>query len=1443
MTDLAALRDTLTGRGAALELTGSDTALPQPLRDLVSGLPGGLVRLTAAPGGPVLADGVLTLTGTTDDTWPVTGLTGVTVHPATVVVTVTAAPVVTVTATGTMNLAGTAVNVVVAAITEQGFPGWHVTPGAAVAGVRAADLLAIGLGGSLSVLPVPAGLDALGGAATLAPDRFGLSFFPGTVLAPRYAFVLGVPAAQWAPVPSVLELDGLDIAASMVAGSFSVTLIGHLEIGGTPVDLRVGIVPGRVWTAEVAPGDGGTFPGITDLIAWIGGTSGGGGLGGLGFDADGIDAAIEAVRVTFDPNALTLDSVEVVTELTLGALRFDVAVRLPDLTVRGFLHPGDPLPITAVLESFDLPSDGIPADLAVTEASFSAQPSVSAYAAALGLSGVWSAGPLAIRSLGASVAYSATQGLTGRLSGVIGIGTSAELYVSASYEGPSDGWVFTGGTLPGPVLSIGDLLDDLATSFGIGDVPQLLRDLTLTDVSVEYRGGTGAFALGCTGTLDLAGTPVSLTVDIDLRRATGGTAGYSATFGGSLTVGTRTFRIAFDRSAEESRTFVAAFVPGADPVTLTLRDLVGFLSAGAAESVPEGLSVGLESALIAYVRPAGAAQGRFAVALGAAVGADLASLPLIGEKLPAGATLSVRRLRFVYGSGALTAADVAVVNGLLPAAVPPLAPTTGGAQATVDLRIGDTDTRLEIGAAPPPALPPAPAAALTTTAAAAPAAVPADDVTWYPVQKQLGPVTFERVGFTLLRPPDADAVLAFLLDASLAVGGLSLSLDGLSVGIAPGDLASGPRFSLRGLGVAYRSGTVEIGGAFLKDTVEYEGRTYDSYNGAAVLRSGQLQLSALGSYMQLPQGPSLFVYAALNYPIGGPPVFFVRGLAAGFGYNRRLVPPPIDKIATFPLVTEVMSPPSGASSVDVGAKLRALRDYLPPSAGDFFLAVGVRFTSFQMIDSFLLLVVGFGRRVEVNLLGLSTVQLPAPETSAPGVAPIARVQLALQATLVPEDGFFGIRGQLTEDSYLLSRDCRLTGGFAFRTWFGDTHTGDFVVTVGGYHPRYAVPAHYPAVPRLGFSWQVSPELAMKGGAYFALTPSALMAGGSFAATYQDGSTKAWFSASMDFLIGWKPYHYEASFRISVGASYTFWAFGTQTVRVQVDAGVDLWGPEFGGLATVDVGPFSFDVSLGSDAARTSPDALSWTAFRTSLLPAPKDVVTVVLAGGASPGPEPGENDLGFVNALELVLVTDCVVPSRDSERGGNVPLPAGTGPTAFGIAPLGLSKQANVASTHRIEITGSDGADAGDRFTYAPVRKNLPSALWGGSLKPSLGAAATVDGLLTGFTVRPLPPTEPAGPAPSLTRAALQEGTELVPPADDAFRWLPPAPFAETGGPDGPGLIEADITAPGTADARYAIAAALLGEGVPIDLTGFRGGDFRAAPRVAATTQSEGTRA
>ena len=59
-------------------------------------------------------------------------------------------------------------------------------------------------------------------------------------------------------------------------------------------------------------------------------------------------------------------------------------------------------------------------------------------------------------------------------------------------------------------------------------------------------------------------------------------------------------------------------------------------------------------------------------------------------------------------------------------------------------------------------------------------------------------------------------------------------------------------------------------------------------------------------------------------------------------------------------------------------------------------------------------------------------------------------------------------------------------------WFSGPHAGEFVLTLGGYHPSFHRDG-YPVVPRLGFVWTVSSFLVIKGESYFALTSEAMMA--------------------------------------------------------------------------------------------------------------------------------------------------------------------------------------------------------------------------------------------------------------------------------------------------------------------------------------------------------------
>ncbi|MFI0960707.1 DUF6603 domain-containing protein [Streptomyces sp. NPDC021080] len=1009
------------------------------------------------------------------------------------------------------------------------------------------------------------------------------------------------------------------------------------------------------------------------------------------------------------------------------------------------------------------------------------------------------------------------------------------VHLTAGYDpDPAEGWTFAGSSEAGVRIPIGDLADDVAQRYG-ASLPAPLAGLTVENLGASFTSGRNQLLLTAEVTLPVGpSTTLDLIVTVDT-----GARRYSGDFTVTVDGTSYAFTVRFADSPDAQR-FVATYRHStpAGPAP-TLERLVEALSPSAAQYVPDGITVDLKDALFAFDKAG--LTSVYVLGADLAVTVDLAKLPLVGERFAgSGGAFGVDPLRLLAVSGPLAATEAAGLNALLPTEVAPL-------PAAADLAAGFTaDAVLRLGELTQPLSLPAPSTGTGQTRPPAPSPSPApppgqpkatdDNVVWYKVQRTFGPVTFQRVGFAYQRPPAGAAKLAFLLDASLNVAGLALTLDGLAIGIDLADPAEGPQFALRGLGVSYTSGEVEISGAFLAGTLAYQGRELPSYSGKAVLRTKTFSLGALGSYVQLPEGPSLFVYAFLDYPIGGPPVFFVEGLAAGFGYNRRFIAPDVADVAAFPLVAEAAGTQAPGELAD---ELRSLQNYLPPSPGDFFLAIGVHFSSFRMIDSVLLLAVGFGHRFEVDLLGLSTLVLPSPDAVKAGATPLAQVQLALRATFVPDEGYFALRAQLTQNSFLLSRDCKLTGGFAFQVWFGEEHNGDFVLSVGGYHPRFSVPAHYPAVPRLGFTWQVSPQLAMKGAAYFALTPSALMAGGSFAATWQDGSLKAWFSASMDFLIGWSPYHYQADFWASIGASYTFSFFGTHTISAHVGAQVSLWGPEFSGRAAIDIGICSFTLAFGT-ADPAGPRPIDWAAFRKAFLPASDDaVVTVVLQDGAAgTGAAPSKDDLGSVNPLELVLSTDSVIPSHDAYRGperGGPALDTTGAVTAFGIGPLGRDRDHPVPATQRIEIRRADGSRADDGFRFEPVTKNLPAALWGNRLVPSVTDPALVADLLTGYTIRPLPPIEPAT-SPFLPRAVLRAATALD-TQQDAYHWVDRPAFV----PDGRDaaarrqVIADSVTDPGTAAVRSAVATAVLNgaadEG-PLNLGGFDAAGFLVVPQV-----------
>src|SRR5689334_7962284 len=79
------------------------------------------------------------------------------------------------------------------------------------------------------------------------------------------------------------------------------------------------------------------------------------------------------------------------------------------------------------------------------------------------------------------------------------------------------------------------------------------------------------------------------------------------------------------------------------------------------------------------------------------------------------------------------------------------------------------------------------------------------------------------------------------------------------------------------------------------------------------------------------------------------------------------------------------------------------------------------------------------------------------------------------------------------------------------------------------------------------------------------------------------------------------------------------------------------------------------------------------------------------------------------------------------------------------------------------------------KFDIRPLPKNVPTALWGDQLKPSLQGEQMIPHLLTGYEIRAKRPTEAPQSAP-IDYKTFQEGASLQ-EVTGAFSWSQLVPF------------------------------------------------------------------
>lgn len=820
---------------------------------------------------------------------------------------------------------------------------------------------------------------------------------------------------------------------------------------------------------------------------------------------------------------------------------------------------------------------------------------------------------------------------------------------------------------------------------------------------------------------------------------------------------------------------------------------------------------------------------------------DLVDLPLLASALGRSSQVAIDGIQIMLSSP-LTATDAGTLASFIDPAYPhPPSDGMSGLALAMTLDIGSYKVPLSLVvpppkqqqasgatlAAPPAVLAPPVAgsqALVATGANAAPPAPPAptDGTVWFNLQKSFGPVSFQKVGIRY-----RDERLWALMNASLSAGGLTISVFGLGAGSKLDSFS--PAFTIDGLGVSMEEGPVELSGALLG--------TIDPINfyGELLVGVEDFKLGALAGFAEVEGHPSLFGYVVVDAPLGGPPYFFVTGLAGGVGFNRELIIPGVSGVQDFPLVqwaTGSGNPPSSASGGDVGTRVtqvvERLSQVVAPSVGEYWLAAGIRFTTFKVLDCFALLTVKFGTEFEVALLGLATVQIPPAPSPA-----VAEAQLALEASFAPSTGLIAIGGQLTPASFVLSRDCHLTGGFAFWTWVSGDHEGDVVVTLGGYSPRFTPPDYYPTVPRLGLSWQLD-ALSISGGLYFALTSSAVMAGGSLSATWSKGSISAWFTVEADFLIVFEPFHYYISAGIQLGASFSIDLWLT-TLHVSVHVGVDIeiWGPEFAGKATVDLSLISFTIDFGDQSGKQTDTTIAWSDFVARTLPHttpppatgpqralaatasdPEPAIVQILVAGGMLKQLDGSGGIDFIaDGERLSLVTRSAIPAKTFSASTNVTVQGADGVAQdFGVGPVGTDS-ATFQPNHDVRVASGTGS----LFVATPDRRSAPKALWEKRSFDGHGVVqgvdplndTTISGVATGLQL------VPHAPDPDHTRPIALE--QLLYTEDENIqRWAWSASAGPTSDPFSGQTVWDTIQAPLAQGNRSALVAELAAEGLAV---------------------------
>jgi hypothetical protein len=529
---------------------------------------------------------------------------------------------------------------------------------------------------------------------------------------------------------------------------------------------------------------------------------------------------------------------------------------------------------------------------------------------------------------------------------------------------------------------------------------------------------------------------------------------------------------------------------------------------------------------------------------------------------------------------------------------------------------------------------------------------------------RLGPITVQTISVQLLIPVDRSADVTLAIGAGMTgqLGPITFAVEGLGLAVetsfSPGNMGPfGIQLGFKpptGIGLAINGPGVAGGGFLFFDPAKAE------YGGILQLELAErIAVKAIGLLTtRLPDGSKGYSLLILITVEGFTPIplgfgFTLTGIGGLLGINRTVRVDTLRQGLKTGTLDSILFPPDPVRNAP--QLLSDLRAVFPPAPRRHVLGpmVQLRWGTPTLLTLDLAFLLELPTPVRLIVLGRLHVLLPNQSH------PLVQIRMDALGVLDFNEGTVALDATLYDSRIL---DFTLTGDMALRARWGDQP--NFVLAIGGFHPRFPAPAGLPALRRLALTLADGDSLQLRCQAYLALTSNTVQFGARVDLHAAGGGFSFDGMLGFDALVQLAP----LAFQVDVAAAIALRYRGRLLMGISFKgmlAGPTPWHVE--GKATIKILFFkvsvSFERQFGSRTAPPLPEAVDVLALVAEALrdrrnwsaTLPRTEPAVVTLREATPAPETLR-----VHPLAELTVRERVVPlNRRITKLGTAPLRGG----------------------------------------------------------------------------------------------------------------------------------------------------------------------------------------